>query len=163
MRVLMLDIEYREIPGATGLYVSSDGRFIAPRGGAQSPWANSSGYLAVKAGRRQMPVHRAVALAWVPNPHGKSDVNHVDGNKHNNQAENLEWCTRSENIRHALDNGLHACPETPVIGVNCETGDGVWARSQAEVGALGFQQPNVNKCLKGERKHHRGFEWRYAA
>lgn len=51
-------------------------------------------------------VHRLVALAWLPPPaEGKTDVNHVDGNKTNHQASNLEWCSRSENVAHAYASG----------------------------------------------------------
>lgn len=52
--------------------------------------------------------HRLVALAWCNPPENwqELEVNHKDGNKHNNHADNLEWMTRSENIRHAFANGL---------------------------------------------------------
>ena len=51
-------------------------------------------------------VHRLVAECYVPNPYNAPEINHKDGNKGNNIADNLEWCTSSENKRHAQRLGL---------------------------------------------------------
>ena len=51
-------------------------------------------------------IHRAIALAFIPNPNDYPIINHKDGNKLNNSIDNLEWCTYQHNIKHSFDNGL---------------------------------------------------------
>lgn len=56
--------------------------------------------------KKQKLVHRLLALHFIPNPNCKKEVNHIDGKKSNNALDNLEWCTSSENRKHAYKNGL---------------------------------------------------------
>lgn len=51
-------------------------------------------------------VHRLVAQAFVPNPNNLKEVNHIDGNRLNNNADNLEWCTSRQNMLHSVKAGL---------------------------------------------------------
>jgi hypothetical protein len=55
-------------------------------------------------------VHRLIAKTFIPNPDNKPQVNHKDGNKLNNDIENLEWVTSSENSEHACKIGLKVMP-----------------------------------------------------
>lgn len=120
----------KPIPGHEGRYsVTAMGNVwahektrVMPHGGTRtyparwlSPQLSRDGYLLVTLctnGRTQtFSVHRLVALAWLPNPNGYRNVNHRDGDKTRNAADNLEWCTTSHNNLHAWKTGLRTSSE----------------------------------------------------
>lgn len=117
--------QWKEIEGFDGLYlVSNLGRvlrkrreYINPQGATcvveekeLKPSLNGNGYLHYKirynGTRKTLKAHRLIALAFIPNPDNKPYINHIDGNKTNNNISNLEWVTAKENTRHAVALGL---------------------------------------------------------
>lgn len=99
--------EYRKVDGFP-YSVTSNGIVRNDRTGhLLKPVVSNSGYYCVKlwdGGKTKNSfVHRLVALAFVPNPDQKPEVNHIDGDKTNNAASNLEWVTGVENKRHCRE------------------------------------------------------------
>lgn len=65
--------------------------------------------------KKQIKVHRLVALHFIGNPNNYDQINHKDGNKMNNHCSNLEWCDQSHNMKHAHSIGLVNSP----VGIDC--------------------------------------------
>ena len=96
---------WREVDYSTDYYVSDQGR-VRHGGRIISGSLHSDGYVFVTIHGTQRAVHRLVATAFCKVTPGNNEVNHIDGNKQNNFASNLEWVTRSQNQQHAVENGL---------------------------------------------------------
>ena len=93
-----------------GYRVSYSGMVKNKRGVILKTRVQNCGYkiahIYLESGRRAFTVHRLVATAFIPNPMNKKQVNHKDGNKLNNSADNLEWCDMSYNVKHSFVVGL---------------------------------------------------------
>jgi hypothetical protein len=106
--------EWKEIPdeftfGKKKYWISNKGRFKNNMGKLME-LTNHTNYLTISfknnGQNKTYQLHRIVAFMFVENPENKSFVNHIDGNKTNNCADNLEWVTKSENTLHAHKIGL---------------------------------------------------------
>ncbi len=115
----MLNSTYKQIPDYPNYFASpygeiSNGRII------MKTYLINSGYASLKfsinGNRSSHLVHRLVAQTYIPNPESKKEVNHIDGNKLNNNVCNLEWVTSSENNIHARDTGLKVY-NLPTLGI----------------------------------------------
>ena len=102
---------WKDICGYKGEYqVSNLGRVksfkTSKSGKIIKAWIQNTGYYTVAFGTKKYSVHRLVAEAFISNPFKLEQVNHKDGNKLNNNVDNLEWISQKNNIRHAYKTGL---------------------------------------------------------
>ena len=159
----------KEIPEFGGCYfVSDDGcvfnRDMKELKRSQNP---RTGYCQVFLRKNKKLVsrylHRLVAEAFVPNPRHLCEVNHIDGDKTNNASHNLEWTTRSNNIKHAYETGLR---KTTSVSAYLVSGEYVKTfRSVKEAARFCGVSYNagISNCLIGKTATAHGYVWKYAS
>ena len=116
-------------------------------------------------------VHRLVADAFVPNPNGSHFVNHIDSNRANNAANNLEWVTSSENRTHGIKSGYVVFRQTRKV-ICVETGKTFEQAKMAALwlsethperinGSLTVAAQNIRGSCNGRTPKAYGFTWKY--
>lgn len=180
---------WKDIPGFEGKYqvsnlgrVKSLARIRWKRGFAYQyperilkPIYNPNGYAKVSLhyeGRAtQVSIHRLVADVFIPNPEEKAQVNHKNGDRADNRAENLEWMTPLENTRHSIYVLGHPKKGMNGHAVRCiETGE-VYASASLAEHATGASHSGLLNCLKNpqytdrsgvqKRRTAGGYHWEY--
>ncbi len=117
-------------------------------------------------------VHRLVAIAFIPNAENKPQINHKDGNKQNNNVNNLEFVTAKENMKHAFANGLiirntdkiAKQKRKVVLQINPENGDTVNKYNSAHEAArlTGFNRGNISTACRDNKIMYK-YNWKYEA
>ena len=141
------------------------------------PSCDRGGYLRVdicKNGVRKIEsIHRLVAEAFIPNPNGLPQVNHIDEVKDNNNVENLEWCTREHNINHGKRNEKASQKLSKKIrAVNVETDEVLTFSSVKEAVSKGYAHGAISESCRGvyktndgkligDGRTYRGHRWYY--
>ena len=145
-----------------------------------SPFISNSGYYAIVLHKTRpifklKYIHRLVANAFLPNKNNLEQVNHKDGNKLNNNISNLEWCSRSDNMKHAIKIGLFSqdivnerikqmnkIVRKPILQIKngkiiAEYESTVLAGKQFTKNA----DRNISACARGLLPSAYGYQWKY--
>lgn len=179
--------EWKDIKNFEGIYkISSNGRIKSfkkvPNGYILSNKNSKGGYLSIVLikdnFRRYTRIHRLVAEAFIENPKKKNFVNHKNFNKQDNRVVNLEWCTPSENTRHAMKHkpsmvhGMNKFNKDKCVGViqfsksgeirglypsakNASKETGVCQRNIHQVASKTEYKPGLTRSQAG------GYVWEY--
>lgn len=139
----MINMEeiWKEITGFEGLYsVSnlgnikshsrkaniSNGKFRIMKERILKPQITFNGYHAIVLNNgdkhKMFKIHTLVATHFIDNKFNLKEINHIDGNKLNNHINNIEWCSRSQNVKHSYDSGLRVFNQkmrNALLNANC--------------------------------------------
>ena len=154
----------RDIPGYEGKYaITTDGRVWSYTDQIfMCPFLHNCGYEIIRlvdkkdfGGTKNWRIHRLVAMTYIPNPEGKAEVDHINGNRRDNRVENLRWVSSAENKANSKNIGKKFIRSK----VRCvETGDVFPSMVQAAAFA-GINRYGINLCLLGRQNTAGGYHW----
>ena len=138
------------------IYSHLNNKFLKPN-------LNTRGYYIIalrnSGGTFKKRIHRIVAQTFIINEHNKPFVNHINGNKLDNRVENLEWCTCSENIKHAWDTGLQPRQRSHAKSI-IDTKTGIVYRCIKDgAEAVGMKYDRLKQSLNGRLKNKTSFKY----
>lgn len=175
--------EWRPVVGYESRYEVSNMGCVRNSAGHILTPIERRGYLClnfcVNGVRKDAKIHRVVAEAFIPNPSGLPFINHKDEDKHNNRADNLEWCTTEYNNNYGTRNLRVAIGKTgekmnwseegldklrrihskPVVGIHKMTGEIIRFSSAVEADRHGYDRWCVQRAVNGHMKSYRGYVW----
>ena len=180
--------EWRDVKGYKGRYqvssmgrvksfkrvtIMKDGRKLPVKEHILKPFPTKKGYLLVDLSsrsckRKTISVHRLVCAAFHENPENKPCVNHINEDKADNRACNLEWCTYAENNNHGTHNARMAEGVAKALSkrVGQYTLDGelikIWPSTMEAQRQTGFSSASISQAANGKSKQAHGYRWKYA-
>ena len=171
---------WKDVVGYDGLYqVSNLGNIRnTKKNKLKKIFINEKGYCQTtlnKNGKlKQVRLHQLVAKAFIPNPNNYIEINHIDGNKLNNELSNLEWCSRKHNVIHAYKTGLiskHQIEKTtikmkeknkkPIVQIANGIVINEFESIQKASEMLKIHYSCILRVLKNKHKKTHGFVFRY--
>ena len=152
--------------------VYSDGRVFSYPSVVLKTQTDCNGYVRVSIGNKKaLKVHRLVAEAFLENNQSFPEVNHIDGNKQNNNVNNLEWVSRSNNMYHRYrilgqKSGMYGktrakCPNSKKIIMIQNNNVTVWDCILDASEQTGISNTAISNALRGKSKTAGGYRWKY--
>lgn len=161
----------KELEGFPGYAVSDEGYVFNTKKNKRIKGSQKyTGYIEVdlrdiNGVKKSRLLHRIIASNFCERKDGENEVNHIDGDKTNNRAENLEWVAHGDNLKHAFENNLRDNDVSPraVVGISMTNGERITFPSIYQAAHfLGISKGNICMCCKGQRPYANGYYWRYA-